>query len=62
MSYMNITKIEGESDGYRIDYEANHTPDTAIVDAATARLLECAKEAGASERAREIRRLLELSR
>ena len=59
MSYMNISKIEGE-DSYRVDYVAEHTPHDIIVDAATARLLEHAKEAGASERVREIRKLLEL--
>jgi hypothetical protein len=61
MSYMNINKIENEDDGYRVDYVANHTPHDIIVDGRTAQLLEHAKEAGASERMREIRKLLELS-
>lgn len=61
MSYMNITKIETEEGSYRVDYVADHTPYEIIVDERTARLLQHAKEAGASERAAEIRKLLELS-
>lgn len=61
MSYMNITKIENEEGSYRVDYVADHTPHDIIVDERTARLLQHAKEAGASERAQEIRKLLELS-
>lgn len=61
MSYMNINKIQGEENSYRVDYVADHAPYNIIVDEKTARLLEHAKEAGASERAREIRELLELS-
>lgn len=61
MSYMNITKIENEENSYRVDYVADHTPYGIIVDERTAQLLQHAKEAGAAERATEIRRLLELS-
>lgn len=61
MSYMNITKIDGEDNSYRVDYVADHTPYDIIVDGRTAQLLEHAKEAGASERAAEFRKLLELS-
>lgn len=58
---MNITKIDNEDDSYRVDYVAEHTPHDIIVDGRTAKLLEHAKEAGASERVAEIRKLLEFS-
>lgn len=61
MSYMNINEIENEKGSYRVDYVADHTPHEIIVDERTAQLLRHAKEAGAAERATEIRRLLELS-
>ena len=61
MSYMNINKIEGEDDSYRVDYVANHTPREIVVNGVTAQLLRDAKEAGASERVQEIRSLLESS-
>lgn len=61
MGYMNITKMDDKDDSYRIEYVVDHTPRDIIVNEATARLLEDAKKAGASERSREIRKLLELS-
>jgi hypothetical protein len=62
MAYMNIIKIDGEDDKYRIDYVTDqHSPQETVVNGVTARLLECAKKTGADVRAREIRLLLGLS-